>query len=101
MEEVIRIFREIQETSSKNDKKKIIDKNRGNELFKECLKFLLDNSIVTGLSKKKLEKKVKPNNEINTDVNFRVCMSYLKTNNTGTDIDIARIQHWISSQPEE
>ena len=56
MQEVIKLFRQIQETSSLNEKKKIITDNKDNELFKECLKFLLDSNVVTGISDKKLSK---------------------------------------------
>lgn len=101
MEKVIRIFKEIQATSGKNDKKAIIERNKNNELLKKCLVFLLDGNVVTGLSKKKLSKSVKQNVEINTEVDFTICMEYLKINNTGTDTDIARIQHWINNQPKE
>ena len=56
LKEVIKLFKQIQETSGLNDKKKIIIENRDNELFKKCLKFLLDTNIVTGISAKKLLK---------------------------------------------
>ena len=56
MEKVIKIFKDIQSTSSLNDKKAIIAANKDNELFKKCLVFLLDSNIVTGISDKKLNK---------------------------------------------
>ena len=40
MQEVIKIFREIQETSSLNQKKTIIAANKDNKLFKRCLGIL-------------------------------------------------------------
>ena len=49
MQKVIKIFREIQETSSLNQKKTIIAANKDNELFKRCLVFLLDTNITTGI----------------------------------------------------
>ena len=58
MKEVIKIFKQNQETSSTNDKKTIIAANKDNELFKKCLVFLLDGNINTGLSAKKIKKKV-------------------------------------------
>lgn len=99
MEEVIRLFKQIQETSSTNDKKAIIAANRDNELFKKCLIFLLDGNIQTGLSSKKISKKVHK-----TDYyfpQFTDVMSYLETHNTGTDDDISFIQAFIRNQPEE
>lgn len=100
MEDIIKLFNQIQNTSSLNEKKKIITANKNNELFKKCIRFLLDGNIVTGISKKKLSKKVSisPSSVMN---NFTDCMNYLINNNTGTDNDIAAIQAFISSQPKE
>ncbi len=56
MQEVIKIFREIQETSSLNQKKTIIAANKDNELFKRCLVFLLDTNITTGIAESKIKK---------------------------------------------
>lgn len=100
MESVIKIFNQLQSTTKKKEKEDIIQRNQDNKLFLDCLKFLLDSNVVTGISKKKIEKKVKPNTEINTS-DFRILMNYLKVNNTGADIDVARVQHWINSQPKE
>ena len=58
MLEVIQILNSIKNTSSINEKKKIIMNNKNNELFKKCLFFLL-NGYPTGLSAKKIVKKVK------------------------------------------
>ena len=55
MLEVIRLFKEIQNTSSLNDKKAIITANKDNELFKKCLVFLLDGNITTGIAEKKYD----------------------------------------------
>lgn len=101
MENVIEIFNALKSTTKRTEKESIIKHNQDNQLFIECLKFLLDDHIVTGINKKKLNKKVQPNTDINTDVDFRICMEYLKVNNTGADIDIARMQHWINNQPEQ
>ena len=101
MEEVIKLFKQIQGISGLNDKKAIITANKDNELFKRCLKFLLDGNVVTGISSKKLSKKVNVNIENTFNDTFEDCVSYLEKNNTGADIDIARIQYFINSQPEE
>jgi DNA ligase-1 len=99
LEEVIRIFNEIRLTSSKNEKEAIINANSGNELFKECLKFLLDSQIVTGISKAKLNKQVKIKGEIVSIIEeWGDCMDYLKNNNTGTDKDIKTLQYFIDTQ---
>lgn len=99
MEEVIRLFKQIQSTSSLNDKKAIIATNNDNELFKKCLVFLLDGNVQTGLSNKKISKKVRKSDYYMPQ--FEDVMSYLETHNTGTDEDISLIQAFIRNQPEE
>ena len=94
--EVKELFDKIANTSGKNDKIKIIKQNKDNELFIECLKFLLDSDIVTGLSKKKINKKV-------AVMGYRLetieeAMEYLKQHNSGKDSDIAMIKDFCDRQ---
>lgn len=100
MEEVIRIFKEIQNTSSLNQKSAIITANRENELFKKCLRFLLDDMIVTGISEKKICKQVAIMSHIDITCDFGTIMEYLQDNNSGRDSDISIIQGFINRQPE-
>ena len=100
MKEVIKLFKQIQETSSTNDKKAIIAANKDNELFKKCLVFLLDGNINTGISNKKINKKVEPSSELAPyylcrNSRFEEIMNYLIKNNTGTDADIYEIQSFL------
>ena len=97
--EVKEIFDKIANTSGKNDKIKIIKQNKDNELFIECLKFLLDSDIVTGLSKKKIGKKVKLDKETTSDI--RCIFDYLKQHNTGTDEDITTVQSFTHCMDED
>ena len=99
MLEVIKLFKQIQETSSLNDKKTIIIANKDNELFKKCLRFLLDGNIITGLSLKKIKKKVFQSEYILST--FEDVMKYLEQNNTGTDYDISIIQAFLDEHKED
>lgn len=98
MKEVIKIFKQIQETSSLNDKKAIITANKDNELFKKCLRFLLDGNVVTGISNAKISKinkdttKDKATQKLNS---FEEVMEYLQQHNTGRDEDIANVKSFI------
>ena len=92
------ICKELQNTSSTLEKQNILKRYKNNKLFKEVLKFLLDPMIVTGISKKKIDKKTDPTNlnisllEVTTKSsahNLRDLLNYVKEHNTGTDIDIA------------
>ena len=106
MKEVIKIFKQIQETTSTNDKKAIIAANKDNELFKKCLVFLLDGNINTGISNKKINKKVEPSSELAPyylcrNSTFEEVMDYLIKNNTGTDADIYEIQCFLIGHEED
>ena len=83
------ICTELQNTSSTLEKQNILKQNENNELFKELLKFLLDPMIVTGISKKKIEKIDISMSDIQLcQYDIRNLFNYLKEHNTGTDNDI-------------
>jgi DNA ligase-1 len=63
-------------------------------LITAFLNFVLSNSVVTGLSKSKISKKIDNCVLVNFDV-FDV-MRYLMSNNTGKDDDIAVVQSFIN-----
>lgn len=100
---IFNICKELQSTSSTIEKQNILKKYEDNELFKEVLKFLLDSNIVTGISKKKIDKKI---NYVDTDdlktwiFNIRNLMNYLKEHNTGTDVDIIYCQKFLNYDDE-
>jgi len=100
MNKIYEIIKQIAATSGRNDKEKILAENKDNELLKEILKFIYDPYILTGLSNKKINKKVKDNVTLYLE-NIQDTMNYLKANNSGRDIDIAIVQKFIESQPEE
>lgn len=99
MKEIIKLFKQIQETSGTNDKKAIIVANKDNELFKKCLVFLLDGNVITGISAKKIKKKVIKSEYIFPT--FEDVMKYLNQNNTGTDNDISMIQAFLDENKED
>lgn len=96
MQRVKEIFEELQSTSSKTEKQRIIRENKNNELFKDTLVFLLSPYIRTGISNAKINKQVSKVRGFLADWNAVV--DYLKIHNTGTDHDIAYIQGFISCQ---
>ena len=101
MKEVIKIFKQLQNTSGKKDKEAIIATNKDNDLFKKCLVFLLDDNVQTGLKSKSLQKKIRYDNYIMLLESWEHCMEYFKENNTGRDYDILIAQAFIKSQDEE
>lgn len=100
MKHVIQIFKQLQNTSSKKDKERIIAENKDSELFKQCLVFLLDDKITTGMAKKSLTKDIKYNG-YTIRYDWTELMRYLQENNTGRDIDILVAQSFLMTQDEE
>ena len=98
MEEVIEILKLIQNTSSLNEKQRILRENKDNELLKKCLVFLLDGNTVTGISTTKMGKMTiskAANYATFEPKNFSEVIDYLKTHNTGTDVDVATVRKFI------
>ena len=104
MKKVIQIFKQLQNTSGKKDKEKIILENQDNELFKECLVFLLDDNIATGIAKKKWDSiQIGTTDWIHTNINNELIemFNYIKTNNTGKDENIITVKAWCHDFDEE
>ena len=97
MKEVIKLFKQIQETSSTKDKKAIIAANKDNELFKKCLVFLLDSNVTTGIAEKKYDSlEARNSNWVHNNISKEFCelLDYIKQHNTGRDEDIIQCQAW-------
>lgn len=91
----------LKSISSTNEKKKFLEEYRDDEEFIHLLKFLLDARKITGISKAKLNKKVKTDVEIIPGLNdMDELYSYLTANNTGTAADILTCQRMIEEHTE-
>lgn len=100
MEHLLEIFNDLKNHSGRNDKEKILEKNKDNELFREVLRFVYNPYIVTGISTKKMKKKVKVS--VNHDLsNINEVMDYLRVHNSGRDYDIAVVQKFIDKLETE
>lgn len=91
------VMKQLENESSKNAKEVILKQNEGNTDFREALTFLLNPYIVTGISTKKMNKRLKLTDTFKEGVitDFKTLIEYLKKNNSGRDIDIMRIQTYI------
>lgn len=96
MEKVLHILEDIKNTSSRNEKEVILKQHKNNELLRKVLYFVFNDFITTGLSSKKIKKKV----AIRGFSKIDNLMEYLKKNNTGSDLDIISVKHYIRQQPE-
>lgn len=99
MEELFKKLKALKNISGTNDKKRFIKANEDDLLFKTTLKFLLDPYVITNISKKKIEKKVKveADEEI---VNMYDLYNYLTHDCSGKDVDIANVQGFINKHKE-
>lgn len=98
--EVKEIFDKISSVSGRLAKEKILRDNQDNKLFIDCLKFLIDPHIKTGISTSKLNKELR-NAQIGI-LSLRELMEYFyKGNTTGRDTDIRQVQYFINNQDEE
>ena len=90
---------QLENESSKNAKESILKQNEGNADFRKALTFLLNPYIVTGISTKKINKKIdfKIQTAIAKIDDFGSLLIYLEKNNSGRDIDIKAIQVFIDS----
>ena len=99
MTKVKEIFTQLQSTNSKLEKQKIIKDNADNQKFIDTLVFLLSPYVLTGVSERKINKKVGAVRGVITS--WENAIEYLSIHNTGTDHDIALIQDFITNQPED
>lgn len=91
--------RNIQLTTKRTEKERIIEYNKEYEDFKELLLFLFDNSITTGLDIRKINKQIMVDGTttIIPPNSFKNLLEYVKCNNTGTNIDIINVQYGIEN----
>ena len=99
MTKVKEIFTQLQSTNSKLEKQKIIKDNADNQQFTDTLVFLLSPYVLTGMSERKINKKVGAVRGV--IISWENAVKYLSKHNTGTDHDIALIQSFITNQPED
>lgn len=99
MNQALDIIKQLKATSGRIDKENILHQNRENLLLKEVLHFVYNTYIVTGLSSKKIAKKLPKLDE--KPLEFVDLMQYLAENCTGRDIDIQVAQCFLESITDE
>lgn len=104
IEKVKEIFDHLQSTNSKLEKQQIIRENKDNKKFTDTLVFLLSPYVLTGISEKKINKKVDFSDyEDDFDIDsftWESVETYLREHNTGTDKDIAYIKFFLCWESE-
>lgn len=96
---IYEIMTKISNESSKNGKEKILKDHKDDKDFIEALSFLLNPYIVTGLSTKKINKKVvyKEPIAIREITSLKELLEFLNENNSGRDKDILAVQEYIKT----
>jgi len=94
------IIEAVSSTNSRNEKESLLEQHKDNQLFKTIMKFVYDPYIVTGLSKKKINKKTK-SVLLESEGSIIEVVDYLRIHNSGRDSDITHIQNFIYSQPTD
>ena len=85
---------ELQRISGKKDKASFIVDNTNDEVFVAIMKFLLDNTITTGIDVKKWDKcETEPSTDIwNKCTTFTDTLDFVKENNTGRNEIVATLK---------
>lgn len=94
------IMNQLETQSAKTVKEQILKQHEGDMEFREALVFLLNPYIITGISTKKMKKKIKLQDVFTEPYlnNLRDVMNYLLKNNSGRDVNILNIQAFIDRQ---
>lgn len=87
---------EINSTNGRIEKENILKKWSNDQEVKNIIYFVFNPYIVTGMSKKKFNKKV-PTTTYCSANSIEEVMDYLKVHNTGSDKDIEWIQNFVAA----
>ena len=98
MKNVINIFQQINNTSSRNEKESILQQNRSNRLLKEVLELTYNPYKIFGIGKKTFNTKITGETEYDNIVDL---LDYLLEHNTGTDFDKNKVNKFINNQSKE
>ena len=105
MEKQITIFKELQETSSRLGKEAIISANKDNEFFRQCLNFLLNPFITTGIDVKKWDKVsvsgVDFDHSDDLAEEFLIVLEHVQNNNSGKISTVETVKGWCYEMGDE
>lgn len=102
MKNVMKIINRLQECKT-NEAIKILRENKENEKLKYILDFVFNPFIVTGISDKKYNKKIKTQNDspMIKFSSFINLLEYIKANNTGKDEVLLNVRNYCIGKPED
>lgn len=96
------ILQEVKESKGKA-KQSVLEENKDNQLLKDILYFLYSPRVVTGISKKKLDKVniLRSFDPMSIEQRVRYAMDYLSENNSGRDVDVSMALGLIESAEDQ
>ncbi|PGO60763.1 ATP-dependent DNA ligase, partial [Priestia megaterium] len=94
---VFGIFNQLKTHSAKSVKEQILKQHEKDEDFRKVLSFVYNPYIVTGISTKKMKKKVHIINDYLEIDSLDTLIDYLLENNSGRDYDIINIHKFINT----
>jgi len=97
LQKLSELIEKLQGTTKRLEKEAILLEYGDDITCKEVLRFLYDPGIVTGLSDKKIIKRVAESVEVLKDTGLLDAVQHITKNNTGRDKDIAYVQAYISN----
>ncbi|MGG4105268.1 ATP-dependent DNA ligase, partial [Paenibacillus lautus] len=100
---VIDVFKEIKNTSSRTGKEAILKANIDNQDFRKILEFMYNPYILTGIKAKKLQKfaDFHSNHYHIQFYNVDEAIDYIVQNNSGKDEDVKAIANFINDHFDE
>lgn len=96
IEEFAELIEEIQKCNGRKEKEEVLSRYKNNENIKYILQFIFDPYILSGISEKKLNKKLSNNSHYDCK-DIISLLDYLKDHNTGKDVDIAYAQGYLNN----
>lgn len=102
IEEILKVFKRLKETSSRTDKEFILKENKDFQEFRTILNFLYNPYILTGIKAKKLKKFAHfTSDSILTFNTVFEAIDFILENNTGKDDDVKTIANFINQHEGE
>jgi DNA ligase-1 len=99
MNPIYDIFKQIESTSSRNDKENILQRNHNNETLKSLLEYIYNPFKVYGIGSKSFAKKYQKGQQCGFTSIFQL-LDYLLENNTGSDEVKLMVNAFMLSQPD-
>lgn len=101
MEELIKIFKEIQNTTSTKEKKEIISRNSDDASFVSTLRFLFDSNIITNISDKRWDRISNLHRAWIVPRDFVSLLKYVEEHNSGSADDVLACKKWCCNESAE